>query len=193
MAELVAVLGSVTRPGRLHSAVDGMLARARASPGVATRLLDLSEHRISFADGRAPTDYGDDTAALVDAVTDADAVAFATPIYRGTFTGALKNALDQLPVVALQGKPVGIVSMGATDYHYLGAEWHLRDVFTWFGALVAPVAVYLTPRDFESGRPTAAAEGELDQLAASLVTLADKLGAESTTLGPPPLAARHSG
>ena len=87
----------------------------------------------SFADGRPPEQYGDDTASIVARVGAADAVILASPVYRGSFTGALKNLLDHLPVDALAGKPVGIVAMGASAHHYLGVDWHLRDVLAWFG------------------------------------------------------------
>ena len=72
----------------------------------------------------------------------ADAVILASPVYRGSFTGALKNLLDHLPIEALTGKPVGIVAMGATNHHYLGVDWHLRDVLAWFGA-IGSAAVFI--------------------------------------------------
>ena len=55
-------------------------------------------------------------------------IILASPAYRGSFTAALKNLLDHLPIEPLAAKPVGIVAMGATSHHYLGMEWHLRDV-----------------------------------------------------------------
>lgn len=183
---LLAIVGSVTPPGRLRSAVAGAVNRAAAS----ARLVDLAEVRVAFADGRRPDELGDDTAALVAAVSDADAVVLATPVYRGTMTGALKNLLDQLPLEVLHGKPVGIVAMGATDHHFLGAESHLRDVLAWFGALVAPVAVYLTSADFEEGIPSPAAAAALDDLCSTALALARAVSAEAE-LGPPPLAARR--
>jgi len=42
-------------------------------------------------------------------------VLLATPIYRGSLTGALKNLLDHVPVSALRGTPVALVAMGASD------------------------------------------------------------------------------
>ena len=38
--------------------------------------------------------------------------------------------------------------MGATQHHFLGVDWHLRDVLAWFGALVVPTSVYLVSADF---------------------------------------------
>jgi FMN reductase len=183
--QLVAVLGSVTPPGRLRRAVDEALARAR---GAHTELIDLAERRIAFADGRPVTELDDDTAAVVAALAGADAVLLATPVYRGSLTGALKNLLDHVPVAALQGTPVALVAMGASDHHYLGAERHLRDVLAFFGAHPLPTAVYFSGRDFTDGEPSQRAEEALDALIGSAVTLAGALR-ERPALGPLPLAA----
>lgn len=107
---LTAVLGSVTPPGRLRRAVGEALLRTQ---GAETTLIDLAERQTAFADGRPATELHDDTAAVIMALTQADAVLLATPIYRGSLTGALKNLLDHVPVAALQGTPVALVSMGA--------------------------------------------------------------------------------
>src|ERR1700712_3262342 len=94
---LVIVLGSVTPPGRLHRAVAGAAERAAARhDGLATETFALAELTIAFADGRPPADLGDDTARVLDAVAAADAVLFATPIYRGSITGALKNLIHHI-------------------------------------------------------------------------------------------------
>jgi FMN reductase len=184
---LVGVLGSVTPPGRLHAALGVALERAQ---GAETTLLDLGAVRVSFADGRDAADYGDDTATVVSTISRADAVVLASPVYRGTYTGALKNLLDLLPVDALRNKPVGIVAMGYTLHHYLGVEQQLRAVLAWFGALTAPTAVYLTPGDFEDGRVADAAVTQLDDLVATVIALSAR--ARGLSLGPIPLAARHT-
>lgn len=191
--ELTAVLGSVTPPGRLRTALEQALSRAEQQALVRPRLLDLAELRIAFADGRPVKDLGDDTATVIEQLTAAGAVLLATPVYRGSLTGALKNLLDQTPVDALREKPVAIAAMGATAHHYLGAERHLRDVLSFFGALVAPTAVYLTSADFLDGQPSESVARALDELIAGLVSLAGALGAKPPgALGPAPLAARHA-
>ena len=86
------------------------------------------------------------------AIAAADAVLLASPVYRASFTGALKNLLDLTPVEALRAKPVGIVAMGATLHHYLGVDWQLRAVLAWFGALVVPTSVYLESGHFQDGQ-----------------------------------------
>ena len=183
--ELTAVVGSVTAPGRLRRAVDEALTRAH---GAHTELIDLAERRIAFADGRPATELNDDTPAVIAALAQADAVLLATPVYRGSLTGALKNLLDQVPVAALQGTPVALVAMGASDHHYLGAERHLRDVLAFFGAHPLPTAVYLKSRDFTDGQPCQRAADALDAVLSSAVTLAGALR-QRPALGPLPLAA----
>ena len=191
MTTLLAVLGSVTPPSRLHAAMKDAVDTAAARAGVSASLLDLGEHRLSFADGRPLDAFGDDTAPAVARVAAADAVILASPVYRGSFTGALKNLLDHLPVDALAGKPVGIVAMGASAHHYLGVDWHLRDVLAWFGAIVVPTSVYLASSDFSEGVPSDAARCDLDSLVKAVLKLTQIAPATGEYLGPRPLAARR--
>lgn len=187
-SELRVVLGQATPPGRLRAALAGAVDRARQR-GVAADLLDLGEWRLSFADGRDPAELGDDSGAAVAAVAAAEALVVATPVYRGSLTGSLKNLFDLLPVPTLQGKVVGLVAMGASDHHYLGAERHLRDVLAFFGAVTMPVAVYLNGAGFEDGVPTAATESALDELFGATRAVAAALAATDAA-APAPLAAR---
>jgi FMN reductase len=189
---LLAVLGSSTSPGRLHRALAQALDRSREALrelDAETRLIDLSELRLSFADERDPRELDDDTPAVIEAIEEADALLFATPIYRGSMTAALKNVFDLLPVPALEGKVVALASMGGSDHHFLGADRHLRDVLGFFGALVTPVSVYLTAADFDDGEPGERAASALDELIAGAVSLATVTHARMP-LGPSPLAAR---
>jgi FMN reductase len=190
MPSLVAVVGSVTPPGRLRSAVELALSEAKATNAeLEMELVDLGEYRVSFADGRPLEAFGDDTAVVVGKIAAADAVLLATPVYRATFTGVLKNLLDQTPLEALRDKPAGIVAMGATPHHYLGADWQLRAVLAWFGARTLPTSVYLESSQFSEGKLVDEhARAELSALTAGLLRLATLPG----DLGPPPLAAPRS-
>jgi FMN reductase len=184
---IAVVLGSVTPPGRLRRALSAAIER---DTGAEPELLDLAEHEVAFADGREPAALGDDTGRLVERIAAADAVLFATPVYRGSLSGSLKNLIDHLPVSALEGKPVGIVAMGASDHHFLGAERHLRDLLSFFGARQAPVAVYLTGAEFDpDGAPR---ERALDAIGELLATLAADAEGATATPGPRPLAARRA-
>jgi FMN reductase len=191
MAKLIAILGSVTPPGRMLNAITWTIEASRAVHGLETALINLADYRIAFADGRPPEQYGDDTASLLVRIQQADAILMASPVYRGTFTGALKNLLDHLPIEALAGKPIGIVAMGATTHHYLGIDWHLRDVLAWFGAIVAPTSVYLSSSDFVTGNLSDDAKRDLTSLVNALLKLKEIAPAAGEYLGPRPLAARR--
>jgi FMN reductase len=179
---LALLLGSATPPGRLHRALRTAADRATARhPVLTVTTIDLAELSLPFADGRPPEG---DTAELVDTIAGADAVLLATPIYRGSLTGTLKNALDHLPVPALRDTPVAIASMGASDHHFLGADRHLRDILTFFGALVPPTSAYLTARDFTDGAPGEDALARLDALIDAALSLVG-----TGPFGPPPIGA----
>ena len=186
MTKITVVLGSVTPPGRLSAAISGAAERARTR-GHETSFLDLGAMTLGFADGRPLEQLQDDTRELVERVSGGEAIILATPVYRGTLTGALKNALDLLPIETMQGKPAGIVAMGATLHHYLGAESHLRDILAWFGAFTLPTGVYLSSADFSDGALSAAAARALDDLFDCAGALAGAVS--NLPAGPPPLAA----
>ena len=152
--------------------------------------LHLGDHRISFADGRPLDAYDDDTQAVVERVVAADMYIIATPVFRASFTGALKNLLDHVPVEGLQGKACGLIGMGATDHHYLSVDTQLRPVLAWFGAQVVPGIVYLQSRHFQDGQlsdPQSIAD--LQSLARSVVSL-HRVARGGGLAGPAPLAAR---
>ena len=187
MPRLVAVVGAVTPPGRLNAAVQAAVDMASARAGVSASLLSLADFRLGFADGRPPERRDDDIAKVVGALAEADCVLLASPVYRASFTGALKNLLDLTPLQTLRAKPIGIVAMGASSHHYLGVDGHLRAVLAWFGALMAPTSVYLESAHFKDGRlADAGAVTALGELVATLLAMADF---PRDRLGPPPLAA----
>jgi FMN reductase len=188
VTKLVAIVGSVTPPGRLRGAVEEALERLQERRGTDVQLIDLAEVTLGFADGRPPAAFGDDAATTVEAIASADAVLLATPVYRGSYTGSLKNLIDLTPVEALLGKPTAIITMGATNHHFLGADRHLRDVLTFFGALVAPTSVYLTSADFVDGMASLEARADLDLLLDNVVATVSALSV--VPRGPLPLGAR---
>ena len=188
-ATLLAIHGTVTRPGRLYQAIQAALTGPERPDGPAVETLHLGDYRISFADGRPLADYGDDTQAVVERVVAADMCLIATPVFRASFTGALKNLLDHVPVEGLKGKPCGLIGMGATDHHYLSIDAQLRPVLAWFGAHVVPGMVYLQSRHFQDGQladPQAVAD--LQSLTRSVVAL-HRAAAGGELSGPSPLAA----
>lgn len=189
-ATLLAIHGTVTRPGRLYQAISAALSALEGDGSLAAEVLHLGDHRISFADGRPLSEYDDDTQAVVERVVAADMYLIATPVFRASFTGALKNLLDHVPVEGLHGKACGLIGMGATDHHYLSIDVQLRPVLAWFGAHVVPGMVYLQSRHFRDGQlANEQAVADLGSLARSVVALHQAVESGGFS-GPPPLAAR---
>ena len=188
-AKLLVIVGAATPPGRLAAA---MAFAAEKVPGrTETEILNLAETPVEICDGRALGAYGAATRSAVARMAAASAVLIGAPVYRASFPGVLKNLLDIAPVEALQAKPVGIVAMGGSPHHFLGVDWQLREVLTWFGALVAPTSVYLTGGDFKDGLlASETAQKDLAALTDTVITLAQRL--DPASLGPTPLAAKFT-
>ena len=191
MPTLLGIHGSVTQPGRLHQALQLALSTVdEEATTVTTSLLHLGDYRISFADGRPLSAFTDDTEAVVQQVMAADMYLIATPIFRASYTAALKNLLDLVPVEGLMGKVCGLVGMGASDHHYLAVDTQLRPVLAWFGAHLVPGGVYLQSRHFQDGQladPEAIAG--LKALVNGIISMHRASAQSGGMLGPKPLAA----
>ena len=186
---LLLIVGAATPPGRLAAALSHA-AQAAQAKGAGADVLNLAETPVEICDGRSLDAYNPATRDAIGRIGTANAVLIGAPVYRATYPGVLKNLLDLAPVEALKGKPVGIVAMGGSPHHFLGVDWQLRQVLTWFGALTAPVSAYLTGGDFKDGQLSSdSARNDLAALVETLMALA-RLGPAS--LGPVPLAAKFT-
>lgn len=147
--------------------------------GVTAKLLRLGDLEMQFCDGREPSLYTGDSRLAIDHIVAADALVLGTPIYRGAYTGLLKNLLDMLPNDALRGKPVGLVATGGSDHHYLALEHELKPVVGFFDAYVVPGSVYLSNRHYRDGALVdAEALESLHRLADSVLACATRVPRE---------------
>ncbi len=124
--------------------------------------VSISEYDIQFCDARDPAKYEGDSKLIIDKVIEADALLMGTPMYRGTYTGLLKNMFDLIPNDALAGKPVGMIATGGSDHHYLALEHEMKPLLGFFYAHVIPGHVYANNSHY-SNRDLVD-EGILDQL-----------------------------
>lgn len=140
---VLGVSGSLTPGSRtvaaVRLAVEGAVA---AGTDVEGGLLDLRALDMAFCDGRPLEAYNDDTRRAVRQVEEADALVVGTPVYRGTYTGALKNLMDLVRSGPMAGKVVGLVATGGSDHHFLAIEHGLRPLFGFFRCLTVPGGVY---------------------------------------------------
>ena len=198
--KLLAINGSLTPPpSRTRIVLDVALHAARASaPDVETEVLELRDFDLQFCDGRAPDQYNADTNAALALIAEADAYLVASPIYRASYTGALKNLFDLVPndpqgSDPLRGKAVGLLATGGSDHHYLVLEHQLRPLFGFFGAQTVGRAVYATPKDFNAAKQVEGKlVGELERLGEEVVILAKFLRDTPTAFRPEHLRIRRN-
>lgn len=158
MTELLGIVGSVTKPSKTRAAVEVALEGAEQATGAQTDVLHLAELDLETADGRTLEAYEGDTRHVLEQVIDSEAYLFGTPVYRASYSGALKNLLDLIPrgqwqadVAPLEASAVGLIATGGSDHHFLSVDEELRPVLSFFGAHTVGSGAYLDPSAFEDG------------------------------------------
>jgi len=188
MAAILGISGSLTKGGSTRAVIDAALQSAKArNPQITTEVIDLRYVTLSFCDGRPLNEYTDDTAQVVAKIQAADAYIIGTPIYRGSYTGSLKNLLDHIPVEAMMGKVAGLIATAATDHHYLSIDQELRPVLMWFNLHLVPGSVYVRSNQLQGNTISDEQVSEhLRLLGEAVVDMQQRLTGE--VQGPPPLS-----
>ena len=188
MAMLLGISGSLTKGGSTRTVINAALQGAAARyPQLKTEVIDLRDVKLSFCDGRPLSEYTDDTPQVVAKIQAADAYIIGTPIYRGSYTGSLKNLLDHVPVEAMMGKVAGLIATAATDHHYLSIDQELRPVLMWFNVHLVPGSVYVRSNQLQGNTISDEQIHEhLRLLGEAVADMQQRLAGGSQ--GPPPLS-----
>lgn len=176
--QLIGIVGSAVKSGRTRKAIEIACEGAGQflTDGLNINIIDLANDKISILDGRELSDYTDDTERSVNLIETGDVFLIGSPVYRGTYTGALKNLLDHAPLSTFENKPVGLIATGATAHHYLMIDHELRAVLAWSNAYLLPGSVYVENRHYEDGEIVDIQVHErLQQLGKSAIQMAQKL------------------
>ena len=161
---VVALIGSLRTRSYTRIAATRALAAAE-SAGATTELIDIREYDLpAFDPGR---DSPGDSATLTASVDAADSILLASPMYHGSYSGVLKNAIDYCGFDEFEGKTVGLLAVSGGSFPLTTLE-HLRSVCRALNAWVIPHQAAIP-----NGR-TAFADGEfVDEKTANRV---DTLG-----------------
>lgn len=145
---ILGISGSVKKPSRTAQLVARLVTAIGHAADASTDIIDLADAApILFRALRA--DQLDDAGrALTDAVESADVLVVGSPVYRASYTGALKHLFDLVDFRALQGKRVVLAATGGTPLHGLMLEHQFRPLFGFFGAVTVPTTVYAVEADF---------------------------------------------
>lgn len=131
MSGIAIITGSVSARSKTAALAARIAARlGREGFRVTTvNVRDLPAEDVLF--GRVDSPAVADAARIV---AEASGVVIATPIYKASYTGALKAFLDLLPQFGLAGKAVLPLATGGTLAHVLAIDYGLRPVLQSLGA-----------------------------------------------------------
>jgi NAD(P)H-dependent FMN reductase len=110
--KIIGVSGSLRENSRTTQALEIALAAADQA-GAEVEMINLRELGLPFYDDREDaTTYPSSVSAWLAKVSSAHGIILATPVYHGTLSGALKNALDFITSDGwLRGKLTGLISV----------------------------------------------------------------------------------
>ncbi|WP_129116501.1 NADPH-dependent FMN reductase [Halegenticoccus tardaugens] len=131
---VVALAGSLRRRSYTRLGLEHALRGVEEAGGTGS-LIDLREYDLPMLN--ADLDGVGDSERLVRAVGEADAVLLGTPMYHGSYSGVLKNALDYCGFDEFGGKTVGLLAVSGGAFPVTALE-HLRSVCRALNAWVVP-------------------------------------------------------
>ncbi|OLP55610.1 FMN reductase [Rhizobium rhizosphaerae] len=183
---IVAINGSTSKPSRTGDVVT-ILADA------VSRRLSAPVDRVDLADAapvlfRALKSDGLDAEgrAIIDKVETADVLIVASPVYRASYTGALKHLFDLVDYRLFSGKIVVLAATGGTPLHGLMIDHQLRPLFAFFNTIVVPTSIYATVADFVDHRlVNDAVAARVERVAEEVQALAGRLGPAAQPDGKP--------
>ena len=146
---ILGLSGNVKRPSRTAVLVEAIVAAAASRLGFAGQTIELVEAAPVLFKALRSDQLDAEGRAIVDAVEAADVLVVGSPVYRASYTGALKHLFDLVDYRALTGKRVILAATGGTPLHGLMTEHQLRPLFGFFNALTLPTAIYATETDFD--------------------------------------------
>jgi FMN reductase len=148
MVRIVGISGNVKAPSRTSSLVRAILTSIENTTDASTRHIDLVDVAPILFRALRSDQLDEAGKEIVWAVEEADVLVVGSPVYRASYTGALKHLFDLVHFESLIGKPVILSATGGTPMHGLMTEHQLRPLFGFFKALTLPTAVYALESDF---------------------------------------------
>ncbi|EJL57675.1 FMN reductase, MsuE subfamily [Rhizobium sp. CF122] len=147
---IVGISGNVKAPSRTSALVASVLRRIESELDLPGRHIDLAVSAPALFRALRADQLDDEGAEIVRAVESADVLVVGSPVYRASYSGALKHLFDLVHYEALIGKPVILVATGGTPLHGLMIDHQLRPLFSFFKALPLPTSVYALESEFDS-------------------------------------------
>jgi FMN reductase len=143
LTRVAVVVGNPKPASRTLSAANYVAEQLAGAPAdLVIDLATLGPALLDLADAQV--------GALVDEVLAAQLVVFASPTYKGSYTGLLKLFLDRFAADSLTGVLAVPLMLGALPKHALAPEVFLRPVLAELGATVPGKALYVLDTEYDS-------------------------------------------
>jgi len=137
------ICGNPKPKSRTLEAALFVMQRLTGSPAdVVLDLVDIGPHLLGWGDPTA--------AAAVESVTRCGVAIFASPTFKGTYTGLLKLFLDQVPTDGLANTIALPLMLGAAMGHAMAPDLLLKPVLVELGASCPARGLYLLETDYTS-------------------------------------------
>lgn len=137
--KIAILLGSV-RKGRNSHLIAYYLEKKLKQRGIDTDLIDLAKESLPVLEERVGHDpqLPEKVQEISTRLNNGDALIFVTPEYHGSFSGALKNALDYF-WSEFSKKPIGVVAVSSGKMGGINASTQLQHVVLSLGAYALPL------------------------------------------------------
>ncbi|MFK0166406.1 FMN reductase [Rhizobium sp. NPDC090279] len=145
---VLGISGAIRRPSRTTRLVELIMEAIESQLGVRTGRLDLVDAAPILFRALRVDQLDAQGRAIIQHVETADVLVVGSPVYRASYTGALKHLFDLVDYRALAGKKVILAVTGGTPMHGLIIEHQLRPLLGFFGALTVPTGIYAVESDF---------------------------------------------
>lgn len=147
---IVGISGNVKAPSRTSALVAALLGEIEQRIGVKGRHIDLAQSAPVLFRALRADQLDDEGIEIVNAVESADILVVASPVYRASYSGALKHLFDLVDYRSLTGKPVIVGATGGNPLHGLMPDQQLRPLFAFFRTLTLSTSIYALESDFEN-------------------------------------------
>jgi FMN reductase len=147
--KIVSLNGSPRSPSRTEALVRAIGHGIEAATGAAWRhisVVDIAPLVLPVLTRDRLSEAGE---AVIADIESADILVIGTPVYRASFSGALKHVFDLVDYRALRGRIAVLAATGGNRHHGLVTEHQLRPLASFFGMFTVPTAIFAEEADFE--------------------------------------------
>ncbi|WP_030899118.1 CE1759 family FMN reductase [Streptomyces sp. NRRL F-5126] len=180
--KLVAVTAGVGKPSSTRLLTDRLVAGVNEHLDADVRVVELRDLAMDIAGNVVSGWPSQALREVLQAVSEADGLIVATPVFAGSYSGLFKSFFDLVEPDALTGTPVLLAATGGTARHSLVVEHALRPLFSYLHALTLPTAVFAATDDWGAAADTHAG-GLPGRVARASREFAELLGRARGTTG----------